>query len=576
MKADSAVTSLFHVGEVRRGAFAATLALLTLLLLQIGCGGAPLEGESVGDDHLDEVASGLGIPRADAPYNEVPVEIVNVHSGKCLSIPGFSLINGTSADQYTCNGGTNQTWFLNVAHSDVSSGYYQIRAGHAGGMGLHITDDSFDNDAPAELTYPNTTAHHFSVDNYGNGYEIASVRNGIPTSKCLQPASASTLNHAIIVQSDCNGENYQRWTIRLRSFGMNLIAKHSDKCAEVTSSSTSNNALLRQFTCAKQGNQQWRIGSQTSVGTPYYTLVAGHSNKCMQIAGGSTADNANTEQFTCNGSDNQWWSTTEDTEGYVTFRNKLTNKCLSVFNSGTGDSVAIRQFTCNGGDNQRFWWSRADTRHVHVIELARSSGADRVVQSNVAISDQVARLNTIFRRTGLQLVYTPATDKSNLDSDTLYNWVWGPCPGLGNADPEACIQALAAANWANKVVVLSWPGGEGWSGGESHYIGIGVMMSASQTVCPANPVPGSSWLAHEYGHYMGLGHTDFVSGDDLLNDTRLNPGVDACLSTHTPTAVGPTGTIVDTDNVMASYNANLRITPQQASLVRHGAYARGY
>ncbi|WP_442906712.1 RICIN domain-containing protein [Kitasatospora sp. NBC_01246] len=36
--------------------------------------------------------------------------VVNVYSGKCLEVPGWSTAQGTAVVQWTCNGGANQRW----------------------------------------------------------------------------------------------------------------------------------------------------------------------------------------------------------------------------------------------------------------------------------------------------------------------------------------------------------------------------------------------------------------------------------------------------------------------------------
>ena len=37
-------------------------------------------------------------------------QLVARHSGKCLDLPGSSTANGTRLKQYTCTSGTNQLW----------------------------------------------------------------------------------------------------------------------------------------------------------------------------------------------------------------------------------------------------------------------------------------------------------------------------------------------------------------------------------------------------------------------------------------------------------------------------------
>ena len=102
------------------------------------------------------------------------------------------------------------------------------------------------------------------------------------------------------------------------------------------------------------------------------------------------------------------------------------------------------------------------------------------------------------------------------------------------------------------------------------------MGSDATPVCTGDPgggVPDVQWLAHEFGHYMGLNHTFY---DDLLADTRPDPVFDGCLAPHSATGTSG-GTTVDTNNVMSYYyNDTPIITPMQSSITRAEAFARGY
>ena len=51
------------------------------------------------------------IPAATSGYYTV----VNLNSNKCLDVTGRSTANGAVVQQWTCNGGTNQEWFEQIA-----------------------------------------------------------------------------------------------------------------------------------------------------------------------------------------------------------------------------------------------------------------------------------------------------------------------------------------------------------------------------------------------------------------------------------------------------------------------------
>src|SRR5262249_24749697 len=90
-------------------------------------------------------------------------------------------------------------------------------------------------------------------------------------------------------------------------------------------------------------------------------------------------------------------------------------------------------------------------------------------------------------------------------------------------------------------------------------------------------VPNNAWLAHEFGHYMGLTHT---FAEDYVTDTRPDGYVDGvtskCLAPHTPTG-NLNGSLLDTNNPMSYYyNVAMKISPMQAGVTRTAAFVRGY
>lgn len=528
-----------------------------------------LEGAQPDQQQLGTLKSALTFSTPRFPISELPIEIMNVNSGRCLDVAGNGTGNNTNVQQFTCNAGRNQTWFLSVSGADS----YHIRPGHIGNKNLDIAGGSLANNANVQIFDPVSDAQVFGLMLQSDGnYQIVSKKS----EKCLDVVNASTANNANVQQFTCTSGLNQRWLLRHRLDPMNLIAKHSEKCLDVASGATGNNANAQQFTCAKATNQRWTPVQQVTVGgVTYYALVAEHSGKCLDVAGASTANNANVQQFTCNGGDNQKWSIQEESDGYVTIKNKTSGKCLDVAGVSAANNANVQQFTCNGGANQRWWWSFFDSRHVQIVQVANSAGQSRTIQSNTAIAQHVARANGVYGRYGLRLVYDSAVDKSNVNSDALFNLGSSStftCPDGSSGTPDECATRYAA-NWPDKVVVFSRPGGAYTSGASNHIV-IGQMGSNATPVC--TDVPDTQWLAHEFGHYMGLTHTFAFNNDDLLSDTRPDPVFDDCLAPHASTGTF-NGTTVDTNNVMSYYyNDAVRITRMQASLTRAAAYQRGY
>jgi glucosylceramidase len=62
------------------------------------------------------------IPAATSGYYTV----VNLNSKKCLDVTGRSTANGAVIQQWTCNGGTNQEWYPRVAQNNPAATIYNL------------------------------------------------------------------------------------------------------------------------------------------------------------------------------------------------------------------------------------------------------------------------------------------------------------------------------------------------------------------------------------------------------------------------------------------------------------------
>jgi galactose oxidase len=131
-----------------------------------------------------------------------PVEIVAVHSGKCLSVPGGSSDDGLVVVQFDCVGVAHQR-FTFVAQA--TAGQFRLEAQHSG--------------------------------------------------KCLTVAAGSTELGARIVQQPCDGQVGQLF--RQTAIGQ-LQAAHSGLCLDVSGASAISGAALQQWNCADEPNQQFQ------------------------------------------------------------------------------------------------------------------------------------------------------------------------------------------------------------------------------------------------------------------------------------------------------------------------------
>jgi hypothetical protein len=136
-----------------------------------------------------------------------PMQIIAIHSGKCLDVSGAGTGNGVPFIQHECIGADhlNQTFTL----KPFPSGGYQVVAKHSG--------------------------------------------------KCLDVAGVSVENGAIFHQWDCLGETQrnQVFVPNPVAGGYQFVAQHSNKCLDVSGVSVENGAPMHQWDClgASQRNQ---------------------------------------------------------------------------------------------------------------------------------------------------------------------------------------------------------------------------------------------------------------------------------------------------------------------------------
>ena len=129
--------------------------------------------------------------------NQQGVEIVGGQSGRCLDINANSTANGTQAQLWDCNGGSNQ------------------RYTYTAGKQLQV---------------------------YGN--------------KCLDADGAGTTNGTKVIIWDCYGQSNQQWNVNSNG---TVTGVQSGLCLDVTGADTDNGALIELWTCNGQSNQQWAL-----------------------------------------------------------------------------------------------------------------------------------------------------------------------------------------------------------------------------------------------------------------------------------------------------------------------------
>ena len=144
------------------------------------------------------------------PITDQRVMLINVQTGKCLTIAGGrSTENNVTALQFDCDGDPSRSWRI----TETGGGVYQISNGQTGKCltiaGGRSTDNNvealqFNCDSDPSRTWRITATG-------GDAYQISNVQTG----KCLTIAGGlSTDNNVTALQFNCDSDPSRTWRIR--------------------------------------------------------------------------------------------------------------------------------------------------------------------------------------------------------------------------------------------------------------------------------------------------------------------------------------------------------------------------
>jgi hypothetical protein len=149
-------------------------------------------------------------PGVLAPLGGKEVMLVNVKTGKCLTIAGGTLPdNNIVAVQFDCDGDPSRRWTLR----ETRSGIYQIRNVKTGKCLTIAGGISRDNNVKAlQFDCDGDPSRTWRFDNVSGGsYQIRNVQ----TDKCLTIAGGTlSANNIESVQFNCDDDASRRWTTK--------------------------------------------------------------------------------------------------------------------------------------------------------------------------------------------------------------------------------------------------------------------------------------------------------------------------------------------------------------------------
>jgi hypothetical protein len=149
-----------------------------------------------------------GTAAAEAGGSYQPLYSVGT-SGMCADNPHYSTAPGTQLDQWGCDGGTNQKWFLERVGTWDTLPEYVIH-NQSSGLCMNVSGGTAYNGAPVVLWGCNAAANEVWAREYrGNGNYW--FRSRADYHKCLTVEGASHNNGARLIVWDCNDGGNELW-----------------------------------------------------------------------------------------------------------------------------------------------------------------------------------------------------------------------------------------------------------------------------------------------------------------------------------------------------------------------------
>ena len=161
-------------------------------------------------------------------------QLVRQGSGKCLDVTGGGSADGTSIEQWWCNGGANQSFRLDAL---------------AGGL-VRLVDQN--------------------------------------TQKCIDVNGSGTADGTKIQLWTCNGSAAQSFALEDAGNGYARIRNsNSGKCVDVNRSSNADGATVQLWTCNNSGAQNWQLWGQSGdPGDPAGALQVSVSGQILTMTSG--------------------------------------------------------------------------------------------------------------------------------------------------------------------------------------------------------------------------------------------------------------------------------------------------
>lgn len=270
-------------------------------------------------------------------------------NGGCTTCRGVVTVNGGS---YTK---TVDYYILGHASKFVRSGAYRIASNTFGGSS--IEDVAFKNpDGSIVVLALNnaSSAQTFKILISGQSVSYTLPAGAVATFKWTPGAAGPTptkTNTPVAGATPTRTPTPSAGGISTSAW-YTIINKTSNKCVDMASAGTVNDTKIQSYTCNNSYAQQWQF--QISSGSNYRVNNRNNSAQVWDVTGPSTADGALIHSWTYGGGTNQQWQAVSEGNGYYHFVSLYSGKCIDLTNGSTADGIQLQQWACSGGPNQSF------------------------------------------------------------------------------------------------------------------------------------------------------------------------------------------------------------------------------
>lgn len=267
---------------------------------------------------------------------------VNVGINKAIDVNAGGTSQGSGVGLYTYYHDTPwQRWKVMY----VGNGDYEIVDMHSGLL-LSVPGSS------ASVTnlwiYPR---------DYTDGQKFRFQRNTDGTvtifSKSSDYKMALGWNGQVFVQYSEDNSANQKFNIVLPGYVYNIKNVRSGRSLDSTNSGVTDGTMVTQFTTSHDPQQRWLF---CYVANGEYKIVNMYNGKILNIYGDSTDENAAACLWSDNGSSGQRFKLIHNGDGSITFLNGATNYQKALSSPGQANGDLIVQQTYNSNDNnQKFY-----------------------------------------------------------------------------------------------------------------------------------------------------------------------------------------------------------------------------